>query len=102
MHGIKTLPLRALQFTAILGDLQHKSDLYVRYQDYSVRVSCRFANCEQAGYITDTHPEMIPPGHWSIHSLGTFFEYYYYSNLTFRFEYMSAPPECGSHMCLKR
>lgn len=84
------LPLSALQFPAILGDLQHKQDLYLQTQSFEVSTTCHFSNCNQAGYIVTHHPHLIPSGNpWSNHSLGTFFEYFYYSNLTFRFSYLS-------------
>jgi hypothetical protein len=44
------------------------------------------------------HPDLVPSDHpWSNHSLGTFFEFHYYSNLTFRFSYLTDFP---SLICL--
>lgn len=89
---IANLPLRSIQFAAILGDLSHKSDTYLARQDFSPSTSCLFANCEQAHYLYHNTPDLLPPGHWNNHSLGTFFEYFYYSNLTFRLDYLSSLP----------
>jgi hypothetical protein len=88
-----SLPLASLQFSAILGDLQQKQDLYVRTQSFEVSTTCHFSNCNQAGYLLVNHPHLIPSGNpWSNHSLGTFFEFHYYSNLTFRFSYLTDFP----------
>lgn len=86
------LTLRSIQFAAILGDLSHRTDTYLARQDFSSNVSCLFANCEQARFLCDSAPALIPPGNWNEHSLGTFFEYFYYSNLTFRFSYLRELP----------
>jgi len=83
------LTLHSIQFAAILGDLDHKRDIYLKYQDFSPNVTCLFSNCEQAAYLTSHAPHLIPSGNWNQHSLGTFFEYYYYSNLSFRFDFLS-------------
>jgi hypothetical protein len=78
----------SIKFVAILGDLLHKQDLYIGTQTYEVSTTCHFANCEQAGYLINFHPQLIPSGpRLNNHSLGTIFEYQYYTNLTFRFAY---------------
>lgn len=86
------LTLRSIQFAAILGDLVHKTDVYLQRQDYHSNTTCHFSNSAQAHYLVSTNPSLVPSGHWSNHSLGTFFEYYYYSNLSFRLEYLSHLP----------
>jgi len=90
---LSEITLHSIQFAAILGDLQHKTDVYVTRQNFLPNTTCLFANFEQAKFISDRHPSLIPSGDWSTHSLGTFFEFYYYSNLTFRFSYLSLLPE---------
>lgn len=91
---ISGLSLRTLQFSAILGDLQHKQDLYIATQRFDTSVSCAFSNCNQAHFLLTLHPSLIPEGNWSNHSLGTFFEYQYYTNLSFRFSYPHRYPVC--------
>jgi hypothetical protein len=89
---IATLSLKTLQFTAILGDLSHKTDIYLQRQDFSTTITCLFANCEQANYILNFAPFVIPPGNYNNHSIGTFFEFEYYTNLTFRLNYLQVLP----------
>jgi hypothetical protein len=86
--------LHSIQFAAILGDLVHKQDIYIATQSFAPFVTCAFSNCNQAHFLLTAHPLLVPPGSWSNHSLGTFFEYYYYSNLTLRFSYPSSQPVC--------
>jgi len=86
------LTLHTIQFAAILGDLQHKQDVYISTQSFTPQVTCLFSNCAQAIFLEKHAPFLIPPGDWNTHSLGTFFEYYYYSNLTFRFSYLALLP----------
>jgi hypothetical protein len=85
--------LHTLKFTAILGDLVHKQDVYLLRQDYLQSTTCLFANREQASFLVSHHFNLVPPGNWSPHSLGTFFEYFYYTNLTFRFSYLALLPQ---------
>lgn len=86
-----SLSLKSIQFAAILGDLTHKQDVYLSRQNFVPATTCLFSNCEQAFYL-QRFPSLIPPGDWNNHSLGTFFEFYYYSNLSFRLEYLQAVP----------
>nr|QQG34634.1 HP3 [Agave tequilana deltaflexivirus 1] len=88
------LTLHDLQFPAILGDLLHKQDLYLATGTFAATTTCAFSNCNQAHFISTHHADLIPPGHWGNHSLGTFFEYYYYSNLSFRLSYPASSPIC--------
>nr|QYF50207.1 MAG: hypothetical protein [Sichuan deltaflexi-like virus 2] len=91
------LTLHSIQFAAILGDLTHKTDVYLSTQSFAPNVTCLFANCEQAGYLFNYHPTLIPPGNWNNHSIGTFFEFFYYSNLTFRLSYLNTLPSLDCH-----
>jgi len=89
-------PLAAIQFSAILGDLLHKQDLYVKFGDFSIETTCHFANYQQACYLHQRVSGLVPPGHHSVHSLGTYFEHYYYSNISFRIDYLSfVTPSCS-------
>jgi len=92
------LTLHSIQFSAILGDLTHKQDVYLFRQDFSHNTTCLFANSEQASFVHLFHPDLIPPGNWNNHSIGTFFEHFYYSNLTFRFSYLSTLPTLFCHV----
>jgi len=86
------LSLHSIQFAAILGDLSHKSDVYLSRQSFQVDATCLFSNCNQAHYFLTRTPELLPPGYYNNHSIGTFFEFFYYSNLTFRLDYLAALP----------
>lgn len=86
--------LHSIQFAAILGDLSHKQDVYLREQNFLSTTTCAFSNCNQAHYLLTTTPELVPAGNWNNHSIGTFFEYFYYSNLTFRLQYLASPLQC--------
>jgi hypothetical protein len=88
------ITLHSIQFAAILGDLQHKQDVYVREQNWLPTTTCAFSNCNQAHYFLTRTPDLLPDGNWSNHSVGTFFEFFYYSNLTFRLSYLSSPLLC--------
>jgi hypothetical protein len=78
------------QFTAILGDLQHKTDLYLATQSFDPAVSCRFSALEQVRYIIIRHPHLVAAcPNCNNHTLSSWFEFSYYSNLTFRFDYLS-------------
>lgn len=80
-----------IQFTAILGDLQHKTDVYISLQDFGPDVERFFANHSQAEFLRDHFPELVPdqPGSPpSDHHLGTIFEFHYYFDLAFRFRYL--------------
>jgi len=88
------ITLHTIQFAAILGDLTHKQDLYIREQNFLPSTTCAFSNCNQAHFLLTYEPGLVPPGNWNNHSIGTFFEYFYYSNLTFRFCYLSLPVYC--------
>lgn len=88
------ITLHSIQFAAILGDLSHKTDVYLREQNFLSNTTCAFANCNQAHYLLVRAPELIPDGNWNNHSLGTFFKYFYYSNLTFRLSYLTYPLLC--------
>lgn len=89
------ISLHTIQFAAILGDLQHKSDIYIREQNWSSNITCAFSNCNQAHYFLTFTPDLLPSGNWNNHSVGTFFEFYYYSNLTFRLSYLASPLLCA-------
>lgn len=91
--------LAAIQFPAILGDLSHKTDVYLQRRAFTSNVTCLFANCEQAHYYLLYAPDLLPPGNYNNHSIGTFFEYQYYSNLTFRFDYLARLPFLSCVSC---
>jgi len=86
------LTLHQIQFPAILGDLSHKQDVYLSRQNFAAHTTCLFSNTEQAAYLLACCRSLVPPGNWNDHSLGTFFEFFYYSNLTFRFDYLLRLP----------
>jgi len=87
------LTLHAIQFAAIIGDLHHKEVVYKRFMSFESNVTCLFANCEQAHFLRVFTPSLIPPGNWNNHSLGTFFEFYFQSNISFEFTYLTVLPE---------
>ena len=91
---ITDITLHTIQFAAILGDSLHKQDVYIATQSFDHNVTCSFSNCNQAHFLLSYHPTLLPSGHWSNHSIGTFFEFFYSSNLTFRFSYPATNPTC--------
>lgn len=93
---IAGLSLHSIQFAAILGDLSHKTEVYLARQSYSTYTTCLFANCEQAGYLLSSSFQ-LPPGSYNNHSLGTFFVFFHYSNLTFRFDYLAQLPSLSCY-----
>lgn len=84
--------LHAIQFSAIFGDLHHKYDVYSARQNYLPQTTCLFSNSEQAAYLLTSAESLIPPGDWNNHSLGTWFEFFYEANTTFRLEYLASLP----------
>lgn len=84
---------RTVQFTAILGDLKHKEDVYVYFQAFGPEVERYLSNSSQANFVRKVYPDLVPvPSSLdqppSDHTLGTIFEYHYYSDITFRFRYL--------------
>lgn len=80
------------QFTAILGDLLHKQDCYLLYGDYGKSIEDFFTNEHQAKFLRSYFPKLVPepaqPGQEpSDHTLGTVFEFHYFSDLHFRLIY---------------
>jgi len=79
----------AYKFTAVLGDLRHKETIYLRFGSASLTVVRRLlTNSEQAAYLKIRHPDLVPtpgPGEQppSDHTLGTIFEYNYYTDPAF-------------------
>jgi hypothetical protein len=83
---------RTYQFTAVLGDLLHKQDCYILYQDYGPQVELYFSNENQAYYLRKFFSKLVPepaqPGQVpSDHTLGTIFEFHYFCDLHFRLAY---------------
>jgi len=85
---------RNVQFTAILGDLKHKNDVYIELQDFGPRVDGYFSNKSQGLFLKRHFPDLVPPPASpgqppSDHTLGTIFEFHYYTDLEFRLFYLS-------------
>jgi len=82
------------QFAAILGDLQHKLDVYLTVGTYGPIAEAYFPNSAQATWLRTHYPELVPPPAQpgqppSDHTLGTVFEFHYYSDLPFRVNYLT-------------
>jgi hypothetical protein len=85
---------RAYQFAAILGDLLHKQDCYLAFGDYGAVIEPYFTNENQASWLRANFPLLVPPPAQpgqepSDHSLGTVFEFHYFSDLHFRLTYLA-------------
>jgi len=84
------------QFSAILGDLQHKTDVYIALRSFnSPEALYLISGVSQAKYLQFSHPELVPeapPGGNlpSIHTLATIFEFHYYKDVWFKSEYLRA------------
>jgi len=49
------------QFRALLGNLDHKKDVYLHTGQYDQGVNARFlTNKAQADWLTEFHPELVP------------------------------------------
>jgi len=86
-------PDRIVQFAAILGDLEHKKDVYVALRDFGPQVDRLFSNASQAAYLRRYRPDLIPPPAPNgtlpnDHALGTVFEFHYYTDIRFRLDYV--------------
>lgn len=95
------------RMTAIFGDLQHKLDLYTRYQAYGPAVEAFFTNQHQACFLREHFPSLVPPPAQpgqppSDHTLGTVFEFHYHSDLDFRFTYLRLLPDLPSGLVFTR
>lgn len=77
------------QFSAILGDLQHKTDVYTTLGFFGPDADRYFSNAAQAAYLREFRPDLLPPGHHNDHTLGTIFEHAYYTSVLFRINYIS-------------
>nr|QYF50158.1 MAG: hypothetical protein [Guangxi alphaflexi-like virus] len=76
------------QFSAILGDLEHKLDVYDLFKTFGPSVDHFFSNASQAKYLQIQKPELIPRPGLSDHTLGTIFEDHYHSDIVFRSQYI--------------
>jgi hypothetical protein len=82
------------KFTAVLGDLHHKEDVYVFFGSASEPIVLRLlTNLEQANYLRRRRPDLVPkpqPGNppYNDHNLGTIFEYHYYTSPVFKRQYL--------------
>jgi hypothetical protein len=80
------------KFSAILGDLQHKIDVYLLCSNFGSVPESFFSNSSQAHYLRTHCAHLVPPPEQpgqvpSDHTLGTVFEFHYYSDLRFRLDY---------------
>lgn len=85
---------RCVQLTSILGDLKHKEDVYLELQDFGPHIEAYFSNESQAQFLRRHYPELVPPPASpgqppSDHTLGTIFEFHYYTELSFRLFYLN-------------
>jgi len=76
---------REYKFIAILGDLKHKSDIYLLAGNFGPDIEAYFTAVFQAQYLKNHKPELVPPpdaaGHPpSDHTVSTVFEYHYYTD----------------------
>lgn len=82
---------RKYQFTAILGDLKHKNDVYILFGDFGSVPEAYFPNSAQAAYLRKFRPDLIDediPGRLSDHTVATIFEYCYYVDPNFASDYL--------------
>jgi hypothetical protein len=81
------------QFQAVLGDLDHKRDVYLAVGTYGPAAERYFTNRHQASYLRRYRPDLVPPPAQpgqppSDHTLGTVFESTYFTDPLFRSEYL--------------
>lgn len=83
---------RSVQYKAILGDLQHKTDVYILIGDFGPVAEQFFSNSHQADYIRQQRPDLLPENPSqppSDHQIGTIFEFYYFVDPYFRSVYLA-------------
>jgi hypothetical protein len=83
---------RDYQFAAILGDLDHKKDVYLLVGTFGPRAEAFFTNQAQADFLRSHFKELVPPNNPngtppSDHTVGTAFEFYYATRQSFRVHY---------------
>jgi hypothetical protein len=76
---------RTVKYTAILGDLQHKLDVYKLFVNFGPIVEQHLSNRAQGEYLKLKYPELVPGkdpsgNDPSEHTLGTIFEFHYYTD----------------------
>jgi len=82
------------QFSAILGDLHHREDVYIALQSFNSREALLLISGKsQAYYLQLHHPELVPEtppdgNKPSVHTLSTIFEFHYYKDVWFKTEYL--------------
>jgi len=94
-----------LTLQAILGDLQHKTDVYIYFNSYDSDVTWRFSNEAQGSYLKRFERDLVPPPAQpgqppSDHTLGTIFEYHYYTSPGFRSRYVNRLNSGQRQRCL--
>jgi len=82
------------RFGAIIGDLDHKKDVYLLLGGFSTDVTTHFSSASRARYLREHRPDLVPdpaqPGQPPSDSrLGTIFEHQYYVDVGFRVNYLS-------------
>lgn len=83
---------RAIQFSALLGDLTHRSDVHLHFRDFGPAFVPFFsAHNQSAWLLVHAHWAVCDPA-WSAHTTSTVFEHLYTSNLTFRLDYLASLP----------
>lgn len=78
------------RLTAVLGDLEHKAEVYTSFGSASLDIVLNLiTNREQANYIRERYPELIPAdlSDANDHTIGTIFEYNYKTSITFVYHY---------------
>jgi hypothetical protein len=93
IHRLIVQERHARTYLAILGDLQHKIDVYISFGTFGPAPEAYLTNSSQADYLRDHRPDLIPPGTPtqppSDHSLGTIFEISYFQDPVFRHSYLA-------------
>lgn len=78
-----------VQFSAIKGDLRHKTDVYALFNTFGPSIDRYFSNKSQADYLRAHRPDLIPSPELNDHSLGTIFEDNYERDIAFRACYIT-------------
>lgn len=77
-----------VQFSALLGDLQHRTDVHLSLGTFGPPVVPFFSAANQSAWLQNFRPELICDPRWNLHTRSTVFEFYYYSDLEFRLVYL--------------
>jgi len=95
----------SVKFKAVLGDLKHKEDVYIKFNTVSdPKILALLSNKSQAEWLRKHEPGLVPPGNPngqppSDHNVATVFEFCYLSEPAFRHHVLSSYDHHYCNIC---